>query len=236
MTPPRTGCAQHPLKDAAEGAEFLARVRAAAVGPRVRLAVRRRPALWFSRRRADRAAAILFAATCVDLAVTNAGLNLTMAVAKLAPPRGTPRPPGPQRVYIGGRVRGFMNSEDPDGTAYWQIPAETTAIEGRMELNAELPMAPSGFRVREALSYDLPYLWPAEYEAAVQQFERAGPNERPPFFAAAACAAVCSRRRSRAVPRGGRRAWLEHARVRVRSGRTRVFVQPGRRLRAIPTI
>ena len=59
------------------------------------------------------------------------------------------------RLYIGGRVRGFMNTADPDATPSWQIPAESTAVEGRMELNAELPMAPSGWRVREALSYDL---------------------------------------------------------------------------------
>ena len=44
-----------------------------------------------------------------------------------------------------------------------------------MELNAELPMAPSGWRVREALSYDLPRLWPAGlYEVTVARFENAG--------------------------------------------------------------
>src|SRR5262249_43025592 len=89
---------------------------------------------------------------------------------------------GPQRLYIGGRVRGFMNGGDPDAVSTWQIPAEATAVEGRMELNAELPMAPSGWRVREALSYDLPYLWPAEYETAVKRFEGATPEERDAFL------------------------------------------------------
>jgi prepilin-type N-terminal cleavage/methylation domain-containing protein len=51
-----------------------------------------------------------------------------------------------------------------------------------MLLNAELPMAPSGFGVREALSYDLPSLWPPEYEAAVKQFERSGPDARHAFL------------------------------------------------------
>jgi prepilin-type N-terminal cleavage/methylation domain-containing protein len=51
-----------------------------------------------------------------------------------------------------------------------------------MALNAELPIMPSGWRVREALSYDLPRLWPAEYEAAVRQFEQAGPAERSAFL------------------------------------------------------
>ena len=51
-----------------------------------------------------------------------------------------------------------------------------------MELNANLPMAPSGWRVREALSYDLPFLWPAEYEATVRRFEQAGVEERAAFL------------------------------------------------------
>ncbi len=75
-----------------------------------------------------------------------------------------------------------MNTHDPDATPAWQIPAEPTAIEGRMELNAQLPMAPSGWRVREALSYDLPYLWPAEYEGTVRRFEQADTGERAAFL------------------------------------------------------
>ena len=71
-----------------------------------------------------------------------------------------------------------MNGNDPDGVSTWQIPAESTAVEGRMELNALLPMAPSGWRVREALSYDLPYLWPAQYDATLRRFERADTPER----------------------------------------------------------
>src|SRR5204863_2021834 len=77
---------------------------------------------------------------------------------------------------------GYMNTADPDATPTWQITAESTAVEGRMELNAELPMAPSGWRVREALSYDLPYLWPAEYEATVRRFEQAPQPERAAFL------------------------------------------------------
>ena len=51
-----------------------------------------------------------------------------------------------------------------------------------MELNAELPMAPSGWRVREALSYDLPFLWPSVYEATVRQFEEADAPARRAFL------------------------------------------------------
>jgi prepilin-type N-terminal cleavage/methylation domain-containing protein len=75
-----------------------------------------------------------------------------------------------------------MNGTDPDGVKEWQIPAEATAIEGRMLLNAQLPMAPSGWRVREALSYDLPYLWPAEYDATLRRFEEADRDRRAAFL------------------------------------------------------
>jgi hypothetical protein len=169
------------LKDAAAGAEFLARVApplALRAGGMLLAAAlltalaRRRPYAWW----------LLAGVACADLLATGAGLNPTTQLSRLAPPAWFTAASGPQRVYIGGRVRGYMNSGDPDGVSKWQIPAEATAIEGRMELNAELPMAPSGWRVREALSYDLPYLWPSEYEAAVRRFERAQPAERDAFL------------------------------------------------------
>jgi hypothetical protein len=73
-----------------------------------------------------------------------------------------------------------MNVDDPDAAPDWQMDSPT--MEGRMALNAQLPMAPSGWRVREALSYDLPYLWPAEYESTVERFERASRDERDAFL------------------------------------------------------
>ncbi len=169
------------LKDPAAGAAFLARV-APPLLARASLLLLAGCLLMAATRRRGLAAAALFAGTCADLLVANAGVNLTADIAKLSPPAWYTASAGPQRVYIGGRVRGFMNRNDPDATASWQIPAESTAVEGRMALNAELPMAPSGWRVREALSYDLPYLWPAEYEATVKRFERAGPAERAAFL------------------------------------------------------
>ncbi len=135
-----------------------------------------------NRPRARAAAYLLFAALCVDLGITNAELNLTTDVAKLAPPAWYVPLASGDRLYIGGRVRGFMNTKDMDATPSWKVPAERTAIEGRMELNAELPMAPSGWRVREALSYDLPVLWPIDYEIVVRMFEHAGRAERDAFL------------------------------------------------------
>jgi prepilin-type N-terminal cleavage/methylation domain-containing protein len=171
------------LKDPAAGAAFLA-----GVAPRLLLRLFATllvacVVLWYGRfRPSSFAPGLLFAALCIDLLVTNGGLNPTINAAKLTPPAWYLESAREQRLYVGGRVRGFMNTSDPDASGSWHIPAEATAIEGRMQLNAELPMAPSGFRVREALSYDLPHLWPSEYEAAVKQFERAGPDARHAFL------------------------------------------------------
>jgi len=169
------------LKDPAAGAAFLARSAPPLAarfcglllaGCVLAAAISRRPALTLA----------LFAAVCADLAITNTPLNITMDTAKLAPPSWYVASAGPQRVYVGARFRGYMNGKDPDGVSTWQIPAEGTAVEGRMELNAELPMAPSGWGVREALSYDLPYLWPAAYEATLRRFEQADTSARAAFL------------------------------------------------------
>jgi prepilin-type N-terminal cleavage/methylation domain-containing protein len=132
--------------------------------------------------RARHAAALLFAGVCGDLIITNLDLNLTTEEAKLRPPAIYGQLTSGGRLYIGGRVRGFMNTKDADASQSWKIPAESTAIEGRMELNAELPMAPSGWGLHEALSYDLPVLWPSEYERTVRAFEHAGTRERDAFL------------------------------------------------------
>ena len=132
--------------------------------------------------RARAAVYLLFLATAIDLGITNGGLSLTTDVEKLMPPAWYTRLSSGERLYIGGRVRGFMNTADMDAAPSWKVPAESTAVEGRMELNAELPMAPSGWRVREALSYDLPVLWPSEYEAIVRTFEHAGRRQRDAFL------------------------------------------------------
>jgi hypothetical protein len=169
------------LKDPAAGAAFLVQSGPplAARGFALLLAA---GVLIIAAERRRRLAAVVFVAACADLAITNGGLNLTMDVARLAPPAWYSAAAGPERIYIGGRMRGYMNGADPDGTPEWQIPAEPTAVEGRMVLNAQLPMAPSGWRVREALSYDLPYLWPSEYEATLHRFEEADREQRDAFL------------------------------------------------------
>ena len=167
------------------GSRFPLASWAAAVRPCGRLGVRwrgpaRRRLVEWPARASRRLSAVH--GDRADLAITNAGLNLTSEVAKLTPPDWYLRLSSAERLYIGGRVRGFMNTADRDAARSWKVPAENTAVEGRMEFNAELPMAPSGWRVREALSYDLPVLWPSEYEAIVRAFEHAGREQRKAFL------------------------------------------------------
>jgi prepilin-type N-terminal cleavage/methylation domain-containing protein len=181
------------LKDPAAGAAFLARAapplaaRASALllaGTMLLALICQRHGGPDARRRL--AAWVLFGAVCADLAITNRDLSPTASVASLSPPAWYVASAGPARLYVGGRARGWMNPNDPDATTEWDIPAASTAVEGRMQLNADLPMAPSGWRVREALSYDLPYLWPAEYDATLRRFEQAEPGPRAAFLRRAA--------------------------------------------------
>jgi prepilin-type N-terminal cleavage/methylation domain-containing protein len=171
--------------DPLSGAAFLLRVGPALAARTAALLLAAAALLVLSTSfaaRARLASYLLVVAMAADLVVTDVRLNITTPVAKLTPPDWYLGLAAEQRVYIGGRVRGFMNTNDPDATRMWQIPPEPTAIEGRLELNAELPMAPSGWRVREALSYDLPVLWPADYEAVVRRFETATAGERDLFL------------------------------------------------------
>ena len=126
--------------------------------------------------------ALLLTLSVGDLLFASASLNPTIALAKLAPPGWYVRLAGPDRIYVGGRVRGFMDAEDIDGSPGWELPPEPTAIGGRAVLNAELPMEPSGWKVREALSYDLPVLMPATYGRVVRRFVEAPAGERDAFL------------------------------------------------------
>ena len=125
----------------------------------------------------------VFLALCIgDLVVTNAALNPTMPAATLRPPDWYLRLAAADRVYIGGRVHGFMDADDIDGSPGWNIPPDASAIEGRALLNAELPMESSGWNVREALSYDLPILLPSAYGSVVRRFVDAPLEQRGAFL------------------------------------------------------
>ena len=212
------------LKDPGAGADFLARAAPPLALRGAALLLAGCLLIAASARRAQ-ILRVLFAAVCADLLVANGGLNPTLEVAKLSPPDWYTAAAGEARVYVGGRVRGFMNTADPDAPPSSDIPTEFTAVQRRMELNAELPMAPSGWRVREALSYDLPNLWPAAYEATVKQFERADTDARRAFLRRAGVR-TCVVRESQAVGAplvGEAPDWRMRA-VECNPGAARVFI------------
>jgi prepilin-type N-terminal cleavage/methylation domain-containing protein len=133
-------------------------------------------------RRARAAAWLLFAATIGDLLVSNGGLNPTVDASRMNAPAWYAGLASADRLYVGGRVRGFMDASDRDAGRIWTLPAGGSAIERRMALNAELPLEPSGWRVREAVSYDLPVLLPDVRASVVERFLRSSAAERAAFL------------------------------------------------------
>lgn len=130
---------------------------------------------------------VLFLLVVADLVVTNAGVNPTLPASLVGPPAWVEatQAEGGERVYYGGRSRGWVDARDVDAPKRWTIPAEFSAIEGRAVLNAQLGLSPSPWGVREIVSYDLPVLWPREYEQMLQRFEAAGREERLRFLSRA---------------------------------------------------
>jgi prepilin-type N-terminal cleavage/methylation domain-containing protein len=125
---------------------------------------------------------LLFAAACADLAIASRGLNPVSDAGNFRPPAWYLGSAGPSRVYLGGRVHGFMDTNDPDGTPAPLAPPDLPDIAHRQQLNAQLPMASSGWGVREALSYDLPVLRSTDYAAARLAFDKSGPEARAAFL------------------------------------------------------
>jgi len=169
------------LENPAGGAVFLAHTapRLAVIacalllgGCLVLIASERRPQLAW----------LLFAAACADLAIAGRGLNPVSDAGNFQPPTWYLESAGPGRLYIGGRVHGFMDTNDPDGTPAPLAPSDLPDVEHRQRLNAQLPMASSGWGVREALSYDLPVIRAADYAAARTEFDKSEPDARAAFL------------------------------------------------------
>lgn len=179
-----------PLADPAAGALFLlrevpsqaSRVLLLSVAALYLLAI-----AWRAGREAPLARTVLYGLVVGDLLISNAALNPTLPAGLFGEPawvaatRTDPQP----RVYVGGKLRGWVDVQDIDAPKRWILPADLSPIEGRAVILAELLMEPSGWGIREAISYDLPMLWPREYETMVTRFERAGRDQRLRYLARA---------------------------------------------------
>jgi hypothetical protein len=146
--------------------------------------------LWIAaagRRESRLACAALFGLLCADLVVTNAHVTVMHPVSYLDRPewvRLVQEHPA-ERFYFGGRLRGWIDQHDIDAPPMARPPAWANAVEVRTVMQGEIVMVPSPWRIREALSYDLPMLFPVDYERVVSRFEAAPREQRRRFLSAA---------------------------------------------------
>ena len=131
--------------------------------------------LWVAAsQRRERALALAVLSVCavVDLLASNASVNPTIDPKLLAPPEWLQHIPRDmhERVYIGGRPDGYVNTSDDDAPKYARSMDEYSEMEQRYVVVSEYLFQPSAARMRESMSYDLPVLWPIEFARAHSLF------------------------------------------------------------------
>lgn len=117
---------------------------------------------------------------CADLVAANSGVNPTIAEPLVHRPvwlDAVARHPE-ARVYVGGRLNGVIDTLDPDAPKWASLDDSVTVLEQRYVASNQLVYAPSGWRLREGISYDLPLLWPVEYARMLSRFKVATRAER----------------------------------------------------------
>lgn len=131
------------------------------------------------------ARAALFALIVVEVAASTARLNPTLPSDVLRAPSWlqATRVHPDDRVYVGARIEiPDRDGELLDGPHDVEPPVTYSAVETRSVVHNEYAMTPSPWRVREAVSFDLPALWPREYTRALLQFGAVGPENRQLFL------------------------------------------------------
>jgi hypothetical protein len=131
--------------------------------------------LWLaaSARRERRLALTVFSVfIVVDVLVSNGSVNPTTSPELIRDPEWRAHIPGDthQRVYVGGRLDGYVNTSDEDAPKYVRSLDEYSEMEQRYVVVSEFMLQPSGARLRESMSYDLPVLWPLEFARAHSLF------------------------------------------------------------------
>lgn len=124
--------------------------------------------LWVaaSGRRERRMALAAFAMLVVaDLIASNSGVNPTMDAGLLTKPAWVRKIPEGmhERVYVGGRLEGYINTSDWDAPKWAQYFDGFDQMEQRYLIINQSLFYPSGWRLREATTYDLPVLWSTDY-------------------------------------------------------------------------
>lgn len=136
------------------------------------------------RRERRRALAVLVVFAGVDLLVSNAGLNPTMDAHLLQDPAWVQavQPESHQRVYVGGRLEGYVNVSDVDAPKYATYLDGYSELDQRYIVINQFLMHTSAAHIRDPLAYDLPILWPIEYARAVGLFKAASRETRLRFL------------------------------------------------------
>jgi hypothetical protein len=143
--------------------------------------------LWVaaSARRERRLALLVFSAfAAVDLLASNSSVNPTTDPALIENPAWTSFIPKDmhERVYVGGRLEGYVNTTDIDAPKYARYLEEYTELEQRYVIVGQFVFHPSGQRMRESMSYDLPVLWPTDFARAGGWFKVAPREDRLRFL------------------------------------------------------
>ena len=125
-----------------------------------------------ARRERRFALGVLAAFVVVDLLASNASVNPTIDPRLLALPEWLQHVPSDmhERVYIGGRPDGYVNTSDEDAPKYARSLDDYPEMEQRYVVVGEYLFQPSAARIRESMSYDLPVLWPIEFARAHSLF------------------------------------------------------------------
>jgi hypothetical protein len=143
--------------------------------------------LWLaaSARRERRMAMLVFAAFAViDLLASNSSVNPTADLKLLQDPEWARHIPNDmhERVYVGGRLEGYVNTTDVDAPKYARYLDDYTELEQRYLIVGEFVFHPSGSHLRESMSYDLPVLWPTDFARAGGWFKIAPREDRLRFL------------------------------------------------------
>ena len=127
--------------------------------------------LWLAasaRRERRTAVAVLGLFVVGDLLASNFNVNPTIAAGLIGEPAWLAHVerPSHQRVYVGGRLEGYVNTTDVDAPKYSRYLDDYSELEQRYMVVNQFQFYPSGSGIRESMSYDLPVLWPTEFARA----------------------------------------------------------------------
>jgi hypothetical protein len=86
------------------------------------------------------------------------------------------------RFYIGGKRDGTLDPSDLDSGGAYLNHEGLTGSASRAALSGQADFYPSAWQAREMLSYDLPVLWPKEFNTMTTRFLLSGRGDRDRFL------------------------------------------------------